>query len=136
MSIKSTIIYILYAKEYNLFQRNNNSQNNIFYTTFGCHKSLLRQSYLLLMLPYVPKIKVLQKVKFQREFHLLQRNAQKNFRISLCDCHKRIFVYHYVIATKEFSYITHIKDIIRVQKKIISTIDIPNSFRLRASKRK
>jgi hypothetical protein len=87
------------------------SQKNYIDMLFGCDKSLLRQSYLLLMLPYVRKIKVPEKVKFQRN----------KFRISLCDC------------PKEFSYIVHIKDIIRVQKKIISISDIPNSFRLRAS---
>jgi hypothetical protein len=88
------------------------SQKNYIDMLFGCDKSLLRQSYLLLMLPYVRKIKVPEKVKFQRN-----KFASKEF------------------APKEILYIVHIKDIIRVQKKIISTTDIPNSFRLRASKR-
>lgn len=73
----------------------NDSQKNYIDMLFGCDKSLLRQSYLLLVLPYVLKIKVPQKVKFQREQILVQRNLpRKNFRISLYDCPERIFVYY------------------------------------------
>ena len=60
----------------------NDSQKNYIDMLFGCAKSLLRQSYLLLMLPYVLKIKVPQKRKFQRE--------------QICFkgiCPERIFVY-------------------------------------------
>lgn len=61
----------------------NDSQKNYIDMLFGCDKSLLRQSYLLLMLPYVRKIKVPEKVKFQRnKFSIFQRNLpRKNFRI-------------------------------------------------------
>ena len=117
--------------------------------TFGCDKSLLRQSYLLLMLPYVPKIKVPEKGKFQRNNFASKEYQQEKIsyipkeyqqeKISYIPKeyqHEKISYIPKEFATKGFSYIIHIKDIIRVQKKIISTTDIPNSFRLRASKRK
>ena len=127
----------------------NDSQKNYIDMLFGCYKSLLRQSYLLLVLPYVLKIKVPEKVKFQREQICFKGICPERIFVyskGICPerifvyskgiCHERIFVYHYMIAPKKISYIIHIKDIMRVQKKIISTSDIPNSFRLRASKRK
>lgn len=89
----------------------NDSQKNYIDMLFGCDKSLLRQSYLLLMLPYVPKIKVPQKGKFQRE---------------------QIFVYYGFVKY----IIKDAKTISVVPNKIVNRTIVPNSFRLRASKRK
>ena len=70
------------------------SQKNYIDMLFGCAKSLLRQSYLLLMLPYVLKIKVPQKRKFQREQICFKGICpERNLVYSKGICHEKNFVY-------------------------------------------